>query len=85
MKTYFFSLLLALCMGAATVATAKPGPGARSKRAYSHTSESGRGKATKARFRSQSIRPVIDLHPHKAGVFKTTKSAPAYKYYNPRS
>ncbi|MBO2011725.1 hypothetical protein [Hymenobacter negativus] len=84
MKASFFSLLLALCVGAAATADAKPSPGAKSKRAYSHNSESSRGKTSKAQFRSQSIRPVIDLHPHKAGTFKTAKAAPSYKYYNPR-
>ncbi len=84
MKTYFFSLLLAACIGAAATADAKPGPGVKSKRAYSHNSESGKGKNNRAQFRNQSIRPVIDLHPHKAGTFKTAKAAPAYKYYNPR-
>lgn len=84
MKTYCFSLLLAVCLGAATTADAKPSPGAKSKRAYSHSNESSKGKNNKAQFRKQSIRPVIDLHPHKAGTFKTAKAAPSYKYYNPR-
>lgn len=84
MKTQFLSLLFALCIGAAATADAKPSPGAKSKRAYSHKSESSKGKTNKAQFRSQSVRPVIDLHPHKAGTFKTTKAAPSYKYYNPR-
>jgi hypothetical protein len=83
MKTYFFPLLLALCVGATTV-EAKPGPGAKSKRAYSHQAESGKGKANKAQFRRQSQRPTIDLHPNKPTTFKTTKAAPPYKYYNPR-
>ena len=84
MKSSFFSLLLALCIGAAATVGAKPGPGAKPKRAYSHASESGKGKNTKARFRSQSTRPVIDMHPNKPTTFKTTKAAPPYKYYNPR-
>jgi hypothetical protein len=84
MKPHFLSLVLALCIGTTALADAKPNPGAKSKRAYSHKSESGQGKNSKAQFRRESIRPVIDLHPKKAGTFKTTKSAPAYKYYNPR-
>lgn len=85
MKTYSLLLLFALSIGAATV-TAKPSPGAKSKRAYSHNSESGRGKTNKAQFRKQNPNsgPLIDLHAHKAGTFKTAKAAPAYKYYNPR-
>jgi hypothetical protein len=84
MKTYFFSLLFAVCVGAAATADAKPSPGAKSKRAYSHKSESGKGKTSKAQFRRESLRPTIDLHPHKASTFKTSKAAPSYKYYNPR-
>jgi hypothetical protein len=84
MKTHCFSLLLALCLGAATTTDAKPSPGAKAKRAYAHTSESGWGKTSKVRFRNPSIRPVIDLHPNKPGSFKTTKPTPPYKYYTPR-
>jgi hypothetical protein len=84
MKTYFFPLLLALCVGTATAVDAKPGPGAKSKRAYTHHAESGKGRTSKVQFRNESTRPVIDLHPNKPTTFKTTKAAPPYKYYNPR-
>ena len=83
MKPFFLPLLLAFCISA-TAVSAKPGPAMKSKRAYSHSSDAGKGKNDKAQFRSQSIRPVIDLHPHKSGTFKTAKAAPHYKYYNPR-
>jgi hypothetical protein len=83
----FFSLLfLSLSMTLTLAATAQPHPKMKAKRAFSHTSESSRGKNNKAHFRPENggSRPVIDLNPHKLESFKTIKSPKPYKFRNPK-
>ena len=84
MKKVFPFLLLALCLDFASFAATGPRSKAKAKRAFTHNSESGKGKANKAQFRRESIRPVVDLTPHKLETFKTSKAAPHYKWAKAR-
>jgi len=80
MKQLFLLLLLA-CFTAGTVqAQSRPKP--KAKRAFSHNSESGRDKASKAQFRRETVRPVIELRPHSLERSKTVKAPKPYKYSN---
>ena len=83
MNKLFSLLLLGLGLSLTIPATAQSRPKSK-KRAFSHTSESGRGKNNKAHFRHESTRPVIDLTPHKLETFKTSKAPKHFKYYNPK-
>ena len=84
MKNIIPHLLVALVLssGVASSATAQKRPKGNSKRAFSHNSESGKGKTSKARFRRESDRPVIDLNPNSLVKTKTTKAPKPYKFSN---
>ncbi|MBH8559075.1 hypothetical protein [Hymenobacter negativus] len=85
MNKIFSLLLLAFGLSLTLPATAQSRPKLK-KRAFSHTSESSKGKNNKAHFRRENgpNLPVIDLKPHKLESFKTAKAPKPYKYYNPR-
>ena len=85
MHKIFSLLLLGFGLSLTLPATAQSRPKLK-KHAFSHTSESSRGRNNKAHFRQENVgsRPVIDLKPHKLESFKTAKSPKPYKYYNPR-
>ena len=80
MNKLFPLLLVALGLGTAGLATAQDRPKGSLKRAFSHSSEAGKGKNNKAHFRRESIRPVIDLNPHSPEKFKTAKANHHYKF-----
>ncbi|MBF9140930.1 hypothetical protein [Hymenobacter properus] len=80
MKQLFLLLLLA-CFATSTV-QAQNRPKVKAKRAFSHTSESSKGKTSKVHFRRETIRPVIDLKPNSLERSKTVKAPKAYKYSN---
>ena len=74
--------LFALAFGLGP-ATAQPRPRILAKRAFAHTSEAGKGRVNKARFRRENnIRPTIDLHPRTLEKTKTVRAPKAYKYQN---
>jgi hypothetical protein len=76
-------LLLLLSIGLATVADAQVRPKHKVKRAFVHTSEAGKGKNNKARFRRENnIRPTIDLNPRRLEKTKTVKAPKPYKFSN---
>ncbi|MDO7846373.1 hypothetical protein Q5H92_08400 [Hymenobacter sp. M29] len=77
----FFLLLLLTCFAAGTI-QAQNRPKVKAKRAFAHPSESSKGKASRAQFRHETIRPVIDLKPHSLERSKTVKAPKAYKYSN---
>ena len=80
-----FVALLFLFVLAAGTAQAQAKPKVKPKRAFAHTTESSQGKTSRAQFRRESSRPVIDLTPHKLETFKTAKANKNYKYKNPRN
>jgi len=80
MKQFFLLLLLA-CFAAGTV-QAQNRPKVKAKRAFAHPSESSKGKASKAQFRRENVRPVIDLKPNSLERSKTVKAPKPYKYSN---
>ncbi|MGY3091035.1 hypothetical protein ACVWYF_004099 [Hymenobacter sp. UYAg731] len=84
MHKFFSLLLLGLGLGLTIPATAQSRPKVKAKKAFSHTSESSRGKNNKAQFRHESTRPVIDLTPHKLETFKTSRAPKHFKYYHPK-
>ncbi|MBF9224055.1 hypothetical protein [Hymenobacter ruricola] len=75
-------LLLLFTVFAAGSVQAQAKPKVKAKRAFSHTSESSHGKTAKTQFRSQKIRPVIELRPHSLERSKTVKAPKPYKYSN---
>lgn len=85
MKNIIPHLLVALVLscGVASSAEAQKRPKAKpAKRAFTHSAESGKGKTSKARFRRESERPVIDLNPNSLVKTKTTKAPKPYKFSN---
>ena len=78
-----FSLLFLAITFSASVAVGQHRPKTNLKRAFSHSSEAGKGKNDKAHFRKESIRPVIDLNPHSPEKFKTAKANHHYKFSKP--
>ena len=79
MKTLLLPLL-AFAVGLGP-ATAQPRPHLHAKRAFAHTSEVGKGRVNKARFRRENnIHPTIDLHPHTLEKTKTVRAPKAYNY-----
>ena len=65
----------------AALANYQPRPRFKAKRAFAHTSESGQGRNSKARFRRENnIRPIIDLNPHSLTRTKTVRAPKPYKY-----
>ena len=74
-------LLLALSISHTGPATAQSRPKMKAGRAFAHTSESGKGKHSKARFRRENnILPTIDLHPRTPEKTKTVKAPKSYKF-----
>lgn len=84
MHKLFSLLFLGIGLSLTLPATARPHPKLKARRAFSHNSESGRGRDNRVRFRRENSRPVIDLKPHKLEAFKTVKAPRPYKYYSPR-
>ncbi|HEX8326185.1 MAG TPA: hypothetical protein VF629_01505 [Hymenobacter sp.] len=84
MKNIIPHLLVALVLssGIASSAAAQKRPKSSAKRAFSHNSESSKGKTSKARFRRENDRPVIDLNPNSLVKTKTTKAPKPYKFSN---
>ena len=80
MKNAFILLFIALLFGSASVAIGQNRPRIKAKRAFSHSSEAGKGRNDRAHFRKESIRPVIDLNPHSPEKFKTAKANHHYKF-----
>jgi hypothetical protein len=80
MKQLF--LLLLLVGFAAGSVQAQGKPKYKAKKAFAHPSESSKGKASKAQFRDNRIRPVIDLKPNSLERSKTVKAPRPYKYSN---
>ena len=76
MNKLFLLLLFAFSLSTA----AQDRPKGNLKRAFNHSSEAGKGKNNKARFRRESIHPVIDLNPHSPEKFKTAKANKHYKF-----
>ena len=65
----------------AALANSQPRPRFKTKRAFAHTSESGQGRNSKARFRRENnIRPIIDLNPNSITKAKTIKAPKPYRY-----
>ena len=65
----------------AALANSQPRPRFKAMRAFAHTSESGQGRNSKARFRRENnIRPIIDLNPNSITKAKTIKSPKPYRY-----
>ncbi|UOQ96535.1 hypothetical protein MUN81_14950 [Hymenobacter sp. 5317J-9] len=76
-----FVILLLLLGFAAGTAQAQNKPKVKAKRAFSHSSESSRGKTAKTHFRAENnIRPVIDLNPRSLERSKTVKAPKPFKY-----
>ena len=73
-------LLLLLSVFAAGSVQAQGKPKVKAKRAFSHSSESSRGKTAKTQFRRETIRPVIDLKPNSLERSKTVKAPKPFKY-----
>lgn len=82
MKNIITLLALALWVGFANPASAQSRPKVKvkAKRAFSHRSETSKGKTNKAQFRHEGKGAVIDLHPGKPGQFKTARANKPYKY-----
>jgi|GEM_PF-1891154 len=86
MKKIFSLLLLVFFLTAAAglseARDTKPGKAGR--KAFRHTSESSKGKNSKAQFRKENKgSAVIDLNPRKPEKFKTARANPNYKYVKP--
>lgn len=83
MKHPFSYVLVALVLSSgAGPAVAQQRPKGIAKRAFAHNSESSKGKTSKARFRRENDRPVIDLNPKNLVKTKTTKAPKPYKFSN---
>jgi len=83
MKKYLPALLFLFSIGFASTAAAQSRPKIRTKHAFSHNSESGKGKTNKAQFRRENKGAgFIDLHPRSLEKFKTAKSNRNYKFSN---
>lgn len=80
MNKLFLLLLFAFSLSIASRATAQGRPKGNLKRAFSHQAVASAGKNNKARFRRESVRPVIDLNPHTPEKFKTAKVNKHYKF-----
>ena len=78
MKYYLLLLALFACANGTTQAQNRPK--IKAKHAFTHSSEASKGKNSKARFRRESVRPVIDLNPRNLAKTKTTKAPKPYKY-----
>ena len=77
------ALALALSIGLLGPTTAQHRPRIKAGRAFAHTSESGKSKSNKARFRrGNNILPTIDLHPRTLEKTKTVKAPKPYKFKN---
>jgi hypothetical protein len=88
MKKIFSLLLLVFFLTAAAglseARDTKPGKAGR--KAFRHTSESSKGKNSKAQFRKENKGSggVLDLNPRSPEKFKTARANPSYKYPKPR-
>ena len=81
MNTLFPALLFILSISYASIATAQSRPKIKTKYAFSHNSESSKGKTNKARFRRENKNSgVIDLHPRSPEKFKTAKTNKNYRF-----
>ena len=73
-------LLLALFTCAPGITQAQNRPRIKARHAFTHTAEASKGKNSKARFRRENTRPVIDLNPRNLEKTKTTKAPKPYIY-----
>lgn len=73
-------LLLAFMACTSSLAQAQTRPHKKYKRTYNHSAEASKGRNSKAQFRRDNARPVIDLNPRSLEKSKTTKAPRPYKY-----
>ena len=73
MNKLVFLLLFTFSLSTAGLATTQGRPTGNINRAFNHSSGATAGKNSGVRFRRESVRPVIDLHPHTPEKFKTAK------------
>lgn len=73
-------LLLAIMACTSSLSHAQSRPQKKYKRTYNHSAEASKGRNSKAQFRRESIRPVIDLNPRSLEKSRTTKAPRPYKY-----
>ncbi|MDO7877761.1 hypothetical protein Q5H93_23700 [Hymenobacter sp. ASUV-10] len=89
MKKIFSLLLMVFFLTAAAglseARDTKPGKASKaSRKSFRHTSESSKGKNSKAQFRKENKGGgIVDLNPRSPEKFKTARANPGYKYLKP--